>query len=125
MHKGIWIDHKQAVIITLNGETDEIKVVHSNVEKFGNSSKHADDINLRVFSEHINTYYDEVISYLLETDLVLLLGPGEAKGEFEKRLEKHNLDKIIAKTETADRMTEPQIAAKIKEYFSHHVSMTN
>lgn len=125
MHKGLWIDHKKAAIVTLNGETEEIKVVHSNVEKFGNSSKHADDINLRIFTEHINTYYDDVISFLLETDLVFLFGPGEAKGELEKRLQKQNLEKIIVKIETADKMTDPQIVAKVKEYFQHHVSMTN
>jgi hypothetical protein len=122
MHKGIWIDHKQAVIVTLNGESDEINVIHSNVEMHANK---ADDINQRVFTEHIGKYYDEVISGLSEADSVLLFGPGEAKGELEKRLEKHNLAKIIAKTDTADKMTEPQIVAKAKEYFQHHVSMKN
>jgi hypothetical protein len=122
MRKGLWIDHKQAVIVTLNGESDEINVVQSNVEMRGNK---ADDINLRVFTEHINKYYDEVISVLSETDSVLLFGPSEAKGELEKRLEKYNLAKIIVKTDTADKMTEPQIAAKVREYFQHHVSMTN
>ncbi len=122
MHKGIWIDHKEAVIVTLNDETDEVKVVHSHIDMHGSK---ADDANQRIFTEHIGKYYDEVISSLSEADSVLLFGPGEAKGELEKRLEKHNLDKIIAKTETTDRMTEPQIVAMVKEYFKHHVSMKN
>ena len=47
----------------------------------------------------------------------LIFGPGEAKGELKKRLKKSKLDGRIARVETVDKMTDRQIAAKVREYF--------
>ncbi|MEW6086992.1 MAG: hypothetical protein AB1498_01645 [bacterium] len=47
----------------------------------------------------------------------LIFGPGEAKNELKKGMEKENLSKIIVGLQTADKMTERQIAAKTKKYF--------
>jgi len=44
-------------------------------------------------------------------------GPGEAKGELEKRLKKNALGKRIVGVETIDKMTDRQIAAKVRQYF--------
>lgn len=43
--------------------------------------------------------------------------PGEAKGELKERLEKHKLGKRIADIETVDKMTDRQIAAKVRKFF--------
>jgi hypothetical protein len=47
----------------------------------------------------------------------LLLGPGEAKGELTKRLERHHFSGRIVGSETADKMTHRQIVAKVRQYF--------
>jgi hypothetical protein len=47
----------------------------------------------------------------------LIFGPGEAKGELKERLEQHKLGSRIAAIETADKMTNPQISAKVRTYF--------
>ena len=44
-------------------------------------------------------------------------GPGEAKGELEKRLEHAGLKKPILTIQTVDKMTDRQIAAKVRERF--------
>ena len=36
---------------------------------------------------HLNDYYDEVIAVIRDADAIQIFGPGEAKGELEKRLE--------------------------------------
>ena len=67
---------------------------------------------------HMNRYYDEVIDLIQEADKILILGPGEAKRELEKRMmESGDLATRIAKIEAADKMTERQLAAKVKEFF--------
>jgi hypothetical protein len=48
---------------------------------------------------------------------VLLLGPGEAKGELHKRVVKSKLNARVDAVETADKMTDPQIAAKVRAHF--------
>jgi hypothetical protein len=65
----------------------------------------------------LNTYYDAVASAVRDAESLLIFGPGEAKGEFRKRLEKNNLGGHVAAVETADKMTDRQIAAKVREYF--------
>ena len=42
---------------------------------------------------------------------------GEAKGELKKRFEENNPTYHIEDVDTADQMTDRQIAAKVREYF--------
>jgi hypothetical protein len=57
-----------------------------------------------------------VISHLRNAEVILIFGPGEAKGELLKRIESGKLSGSIAGVETADKMTVPQIAAKVRKY---------
>ncbi|MEO8074377.1 MAG: hypothetical protein ABI686_14150 [Acidobacteriota bacterium] len=120
MKKGLWIDHHKAVIVTVTGENGATKVIHSDLEKHGKSGNDADDTSLNVFTKHLNKYYEKVISELRSADSIFLFGPGEAKGELEKRLAKENLGEHVKSIETADKMTDAQVAAKVKEHFLHH-----
>jgi hypothetical protein len=120
MKTGIWIDHEKAVVVSLTDGENTTKVIHSDVKKHGKSGNSADDTSLNVFNEHLKGYYEKVISYLREAEAVYIIGPGEAKGELKKQMEKDNLDKLITGVETADSMTDPQAAEKIKAHFLHH-----
>ena len=48
---------------------------------------------------------------------VLIMGPAEAKNEFEKHFEKHNPTTKIVNVEAADKMTDAQIVAKVRRNF--------
>ena len=48
---------------------------------------------------------------------MVLMGPGEAKGELKRRLERTLLYGRKIEIETVDKMTEPQIIAKVREHF--------
>ena len=118
---GLWIDHKKAVIVFVAGKEEEIKLISSNIETQQRQSgvSTPDDIRHRELTEHLNIYYDEVVSCIREAESILIFGPGEAKGELKKRLEKDNLGGHIVGIEPADQMTDPQIVAKVKEHFLH------
>ena len=45
------------------------------------------------------------------------VGPGEAKGELEKRLEYEGLKAHVLAVEAADKMTDRQVSAKVRERF--------
>ena len=49
---------------------------------------------------------------------ILIFGPGEAKGELKKRLEGDKLGGRIVSIETVDKMTDRQIAAKVRQHFA-------
>ena len=58
------------------------------------------------------------IACIRDAESILILGPGEAKGELKKRLEKSKLGGRIAGVETVDKMTDRQIGAKVRQYFA-------
>ena len=121
---GLWIDHRKAIIVFLSGEEEEVKQIKSDFEKPGSpsgSSVRADDLLQNEFTEHLNKYYDEVISSLRNAESILILGPGEAKGELKKRLERHPLKGREVAVKTADKMTENQLVAKVREYFKNRL----
>ena len=124
---GLWIDHRKTIIVTLSNEAEEIKRITSHLEKDARPSGgwvahsgrdyKSEDLQDRRFMGHLDIYYDEVISFIHEAESILLLGPGEAKGELKKRMESKGLQGHIVGVETVDTMTDPQIAAKVRQYF--------
>src|SRR6266496_6576027 len=121
---GLWIDHREAVIVLVTDKEEKIKRMTSNMEKhvrFSGGSRSeegkADDQRDRQFTGHLNRYYDEVTSHLRDAESILIFGPGEAKGELEKRLANKGLGGRIVGIKTIDKMTDRQIAAKVREHF--------
>jgi CO dehydrogenase/acetyl-CoA synthase epsilon subunit len=61
-----------------------------------------------------------VIASIRGAESILILGPGEAKEELKKRLKKHQLGSRVVGVETADKMTDRQIEAKVRSFFHEH-----
>ena len=121
---GLWIDHRKAVVVLITDEGEEIKKIISGMEKHvrfssGDASEigSTEDVRDRQFGNHLNSYYDEVIALVRDADSIQIFGPGEAKGELEKRLEHEGLKAQIFAIETVDKMTDRQISAKVREIF--------
>jgi len=117
---GLWIDHRRAIIVIIKDEEEEIKKITSNMEKhvrFTSEDGRGEDVRDRQFENHLNSFYDEVIAYIRDADSIQIFGPGEAKGELEKRIEQEGLKAHILAIETVDKMTDRQISAKVREHF--------
>ena len=127
---GVWIDHRKAIIVVIADAGVETRLVISKAEKqlrrsgdsplkgsYESSQVPADDSRQRAFTGQLNIYYDAVIACIREAEAVLIFGPGEAKGELKKRLEKAKLGGRIVGVETADKMTDRQIAARVGQQF--------
>lgn len=127
---GLWIDHRRAVIVINLDQEEEIKVVTSDIEKrvrysdaqnaheADESHNHtSEDGRDRRFNDQLDRYYDEVISFLRDATAILILGPGEAKGELQKRLDGHGLGDRIGAVKTTDKMTDNEIGAEVRRYF--------
>lgn len=120
---GLWIDHRKAVIVSITDKGEETREISSDMEKhvrFASGSSQdgsAEDMRDKHFASGLSKYYDEVILSIRDADSILILGPGEAKGELEKRLRSVQPKGRIVSVETADKMTDRQIAAKVREHF--------
>ena len=122
---GLWIDHRKAVIVLITDEGEEVKKIISGMEKHvrftggdGSEEGSSEDVRDRQFGNHLNSYYDEVIAVVRNSDAIQIFGPGEAKGELEKRLKNEGLKDEALSVETMDKMTDRQITAKVREHFS-------
>lgn len=128
---GIWIDHRQAVIVTLDETKQPMAVIESQAEnhpqRAGDSPMHgpyealqvrADDKQQRIYTAELNRYYDRVIEAVRHLNSLLIIGPGEAKMEFVKRLDHVHLSSRVVGVETADKMTDMQMAAKVHKFFA-------
>ena len=115
----VWIDHREAVIAAIAGETETTSRIASHVKHGGASGSEsgAEDQRDRRFANHLRAYYDAVISHIKDGDGILLLGPGEAKHELEKRIRDAGLGDRIVGVETTDKLTDHQVAAKAREQF--------
>ena len=120
---GLWIDHRKAVIVSLTADGEETKLIQSNMEKHVRFSGGAQDVSAedqrdRRFTGHLDKYYYEVIAYIRDAESILIFGPGEAKGELGKRLGSEGLSGRVVGLETVDKMTDRQLAAKVRQRFS-------
>ena len=121
---GLWIDHRKAVIVIVTEAGEQIKEITSNMEKHtrftgGNASMDGstEDVRDRQFGNHLNSFYESVIAMIKGADSICIFGPGEAKHELAKRLERDGMKDCILSVETVDKMTDHQVAAKVRENF--------
>ncbi len=121
---GLWIDHRKAVVVLLAAEGEEIKTMQSGMEKhvrFASGSSEdgsSESVRDRQFTGHLSEYYDGVIASIRDAESIFIIGPGEAKGELAKRLEREALGGRITGIESADKMTDHQIAARVRDHFA-------
>ena len=127
---GLWIDHRKAVVVACTDKGEEIGLIISKVEKqlrrsgdsplkgpYESQQVPADDSRQRTFTGHLKIYYDAVIASIRDAESILIFGPGEAKDELKQSLERNNLGSRIVGIEIVDKMTDRQIAAKVRKYF--------
>ena len=132
---GLWIDHRKAVIVAVTDRGETTSLIVSRVEKqlgrfagvrsttpYASQRVPADDRQERSFKAHLATYYDAVIASVRGAESILIFGPGEAKGELQKRLTRDKSGGRIVGIETNDKMTDRQIAAKVWQHFSEQRS---
>ncbi|MBN1697251.1 MAG: hypothetical protein JW881_07040 [Spirochaetales bacterium] len=126
---GLWIDHRKCIMVFINGTNVEKKIIESNAEKhsgrihgkrsttpFESQMVKAEDRQERHFTGQINKYFDKVISHIGDTESILIFGPGEAKHELLKHINKHKINGHLEEIESADKMTDAQIIAKVKQH---------
>ncbi len=121
---GLWIDHRKAVIVMVSDEGEETKEISSNMEgnvhapgRSRSEESSTEDIRDRQFGNQLDRYFDEVVAVVRNADTILIFGPGEAKGELTKHLEHAGIKGLVLEMETEDKMTDAQIAAKVREHF--------
>ncbi len=125
---GLWIDHKQAYLIWY--KEGRVDVIPSDIEppehfsggtQLGGKLNQKGDMELRHndrYKLQLHKYYEQVIAALKDVNSIFIMGPGEAKVEFEKVLKRHKaMQERLLKVETADKMTKNQMLAHVRKFY--------
>jgi hypothetical protein len=130
---GIWIDSTKAIIVTLEGGKEAITEIQSDLENRVYHDKEGDKGSFfggqhidsqKSFDERkkhqINTYLKDVISTVNSADELYIFGPADTKTKLEQKInaEKSTIATKPKSVETSDSMTENQIVAKVKQFYS-------
>ncbi len=130
-YAGLWIDHVKAFIVTLKADGGvDSKTIESGIEPstkstgggrtrtpYSKGGVSVEKSQLRQ-QHQLKGYYEEVIKQIAGADKTYIFGPGTAKKELNHEIQKNAVmaEKVIA-VDAADKMTEPQMIAKVKNYF--------
>jgi hypothetical protein len=125
---GLWIDLHKAVIVTVIDEHEETREIRSNIDRhvkpaikrpkgLEDSPEVKDIDDKKQIGSHWSGYYDGIVSMLRNADLIFIFGPGDAKIELKKRLDRVDLGGRIVSVEAVNKMTDRQIVAKVRQHY--------
>jgi hypothetical protein len=128
---GIWIDHEKAFLVSIQDKRESSKKIQSEVEShikalggsrpttpYGPQEASAEKKLDERRKQQLHKFYQKILPELREISKIYIFGPGEAKHELDKEIKKSKeLSLKRVKIETADKMTENQIKARVKNYF--------
>ena len=131
MKAGIWIDHKRAIVVLITDAGRDLKTIDLEsgqpigrtgrtraTNKYTPNDFVAEDKLGRKVENARKNDYDKVMATFRGADSLLILGPGEAKEEFSRHLKAKKLRGVVVALETADKLTERQLAAKVQACFT-------
>ncbi len=122
---GIWMDHSNAHLIEFSSdaESKEKKVIAS---KFTHEQKEqslgkSENLMHNKERHQQSEYYKELGEVIKHYESVVLFGPTNAKNELMNIMKAdHLFAKIKIEVEQADKMTDNQQQAFVREHFSKH-----
>lgn len=128
---GIWMDKRVAKIVGL-GVKDTFQIIHSNIEEYhpkgGSGSKFKggpqdvvqDGKYLARKKQQYRTFFKNVAESIKDAESLVIIGPAQTSAKFYKELALSypKLHKKVSRVEKADSMTDNQMIAWVKNYYS-------
>ena len=120
---GIWMDHSNAHLMEFTSGTMATDLIASKFthEEKGQSLEKSENLMHNKEQHEQSDYYKKLGEVIKNYEEVVLFGPTNAKMELFNILKAdHLFAKIKIEVQQADKMTENQQHAFVREYFSRH-----
>ncbi len=136
---GIWLDRRKAFLVYLtenpvlfDGRREMLEQIESGIERrvrlsggsrtgktpYGPQEIAVDGKQDERIRRRLGEYYNKILNRISDADRVLIFGPGEAKKELQKEIERSKILPLRKLTsQAADKMTANQIVARAKDFF--------
>ena len=117
---GIWMDHSMAHLIEIGNEaTTTNNVIAQEGEQDDPLNKLDESMIQNKEQNQLSAFFKKLVEVIKKYDEVLLFGPTNAKAELFNELKNDlHFDQIKIEMKTTDQMTENQMQAFVKEFFS-------
>jgi len=116
-HAVVWIDASEAKIVSVNAAStgellERAESTHHTRSKSGSREGY------RATVDHV--FFQRVANDLAHIKSFMVVGPADTKTEFVKHLHRYDpsLFPRLSAVESADKMTDAQLAAMARDYFS-------
>ena len=122
---GIWMDHSSAHVMEYATDTVDTKTIESKFTHFEKEESFQKNEHLMHNKEQHeqSAYYKDLGNIIKNYDEVLLFGPTDAKKELHNLLSAdHHFANVKIEVKQAERMSENQQHAFVKDFFLHHGS---
>jgi stalled ribosome rescue protein Dom34 len=120
---GIWMDHSNAHLMEFTTDPITTTIISSRFthrEKEQSIGKSENGMHQKEQHEQ-SDYYKKISEAIRNYQEVLLFGPTNAKTELLNLLKAdHHFEKIKLETKDADKMTQNEQHAFVRNHFSHH-----
>jgi stalled ribosome rescue protein Dom34 len=120
---GIWMDHSNAHLMEFTTEPLTTMIISSRFthrEKVHSVGRSENGMHQKEQHEHLD-YYKKIGEAIKNYQDVLLFGPTAAKTELFNLLKAdHHFEKIRIETKDADKMTQNEQHAFVRNHFSRH-----
>ena len=120
---GIWMDHTSANIMEFTADPIATKALFKQLTHEDKEEALSKSEGLMHHKEQHSqkAYYKKLGDIIINYEEVLLFGPTDAKKELLNLLrEDHRFDKVDIQLQNADKISEHQQHAFVREYFSKH-----
>jgi hypothetical protein len=127
---GIWIDHRQAVIVTIRGGEATTRTLYSGADSrvriTGGSHTAGSGIPDGVpesrrdgrIVRQLDKFYDAVMDTVRDAARIRVCGPGEARVELQKKIAAHHeMGPRLEAVEPCDRITMARFIARVKQEY--------
>lgn len=128
---GVWVSRGQAKIVNLTPDgQSQLLTLESKVESRRKSTGGAPSrvpyahggVSAPKQSERLTNqlhdFYCNILQRIHSAEKIYVLGPGLAKKELQKEMKKRkNFLAKLAAVESSDKMTDPQLVARVKTYY--------
>lgn len=114
----LWIDHVEARVFHVEGETFDESTVHAPNHHVQRHPKRQETDTHR-YPQDEPRFFSEVIKALEDADEILILGPSVTKLHFLRYAQTHApaVARHIVGIESADHPTDRQLIAHVRHYF--------
>ena len=127
---GIWLDTRKAYIMTIDNNGEELETITSDVDEstpkggYGKVPFHQQDArsekhHLERKKQQTDDYFEAIMDRIEDAEQILLLGPAETRIHLGKKISgSHRIKGMIVDNLALDSLSENQILAEIRNYFS-------